>query len=139
MRALPVLLLVLAHTSLAAECLSVSSSRSLVELHGVIEHKPAHSDGSVEIFLELSPPICLQSVEPDGHPFKNENVTSIMLGVADDQPNLVAALRPHARVTVRGELWYPTFNDKSERIDDVILTVKEVRQVPTSVKPTARP
>lgn len=126
MRTFFVLLLVLAQTSLAAECISISSSPAPVDLRGVIERKPANSAGSVDIFLTLPTPICLQSVASDGRPFKNDRVTSIKLGVPGDRPNIVAALRPHARVTLRGELWYPTFNEKGERIDDVVLAVKEV-------------
>jgi hypothetical protein len=65
-------------------------------------------------------------VGENGRPFKNKNITSIMVGVPDDVANLVVRLRPRARVTLRGELLYPTFNEKSARNDNVIFMVKKV-------------
>ncbi len=127
MRTIFVVLLILAQPSLAAECLSVPTSPRQIELRGVIEHKAASSTpGSVEIFLKLSAPICVQGVGENGRPFKNRNITSIMVGVPDSVANLVVRLRPRAHVTLQGELLYPTFNERSERNDNVIFMVKEV-------------
>ena len=128
MRTIFVVLLILAQSSLAAECLSVPTSpRQMIELRGVIEHKQASSSpGSVEIFLKLSTPICVQGVGENGRPFKHRNITFIMVGIPDAVADLMVRLRPHAHVTLRGELLYPTFNERSERIEDVTFMVKEV-------------
>jgi hypothetical protein len=128
MRTIFVVLLALAQPSLAAECLSVSGgSPPQIVLRGVIEHKAASSTpGSVEIFLKRSAPICVQGVGRDGLPLKNEHITSVLVGLPENLANSLGALQPLARVTLRGELWYPTFNEKSERIDNVIFVVKEV-------------
>jgi hypothetical protein len=128
MRAFSVVLLILAQPSLAAECFSVPTSPGqMIGLRGVIEHKPASSSpGSVEIFLNLSTPICVQGVGANGRPFKNRRITFLMVGVPDAVANLVVRLRPRAHLRLRGELLYPTFNARSERIDNVTFMVKEV-------------
>jgi hypothetical protein len=128
MRAVFLVLLMLAQPSLAAECLSVPTAPGqMIELRGVIEHRPASSSpGSVEIFIKLSTPICVQGVGEDGRPFKHRNITFIMVGIPDALADLVVGLRSGAHVTLRGELLYPTFNEKSERIEEVTFMVKEV-------------
>ena len=120
MRALPLLLLLMAPALRAAECLPVGQEYSLV-LRGVVEYR-FETLGHVRtfsLFLHLPSPVCVTGTKYDGSSFKQDNLSVIALGIR----NLKKSIGDGEAVVLRGAFWGPAINAPHETVTFAVAEV----------------
>ena len=118
-RALVLLVALIAQCCDAAECLLAQATQPLV-LDGSVEYHREPGKPGFSILLRLAAPICVQGSRRNGTQFKFENLSTIQLGIP---ANLNKGLRDGDHVALRGEIWAPAENDPH---DSVTFALQEV-------------